>query len=451
MSDTKFKNKIKAEAGVQLPAQSTSKALTIDSSGNVVSSTVTDTELSYVSGVTSPIQTQLGNSATDISDLVTLSGVAANSTDLGSFTGTIIPDNSTNKQALQALETAIDTLPDPMEYKGVWDASTNTPTLTDGTGNNGDVYQVTVAGTQFTPAITFAVGDKVVYSGATGKYEKWDMTDSVISVNGQNGIVVLDTDDVSEGATNLYFTDERAQDAVGTIVANSTKVSLTYDDGTPSITADIISGSLVNSDISASAAITRSKLATGTTNHVVINDGSGVMSSEAQLSVSRGGTGVDASTVTDGQILIGNDASNGFSLATLTQGSGITITNGAGSITIAANSQANPNDIPDTAFTLANNQTSAADVTGFVFSNAAVRGFQALASVARDATSDVFEVFTIRGIQKGASWDMDVTSTGDDSGIVFSITNAGQIQYTSSDLAGHVSSKVTFRAQVNGI
>lgn len=41
-------------------------------------------------------------------DLITLSGVPENSTNLGTFTGTTIPDNQTNKQAVQALETEIE-------------------------------------------------------------------------------------------------------------------------------------------------------------------------------------------------------------------------------------------------------------------------------------------------------------------------------------------------------
>lgn len=53
---------------------------------------------------------------------------------------------------------------------------------------------------------------------------------------------------------------------------------------------DIGAGTLVNADINASAAIARSKLASGSANHVIINDGSGVLSSEAVLAVSRGGT-----------------------------------------------------------------------------------------------------------------------------------------------------------------
>ena len=51
------------------------------------------------------------------------------------------------------------------------------------------------------------------------------------------------------------------------------------------------------------------------------------------LKVTEGGTGVD-SAPTNGQLLIGNGT--GFALSTLTAGSGMTITNNAGSITLAA-------------------------------------------------------------------------------------------------------------------
>jgi len=60
-------------------------------------------------------------------------------------------------------------------------------------------------------------------------------------------------------------------------------------------------GAIVDADVNASAAIVRSKLASGTADHVVINDVSGVLSSEAQLSSTRGGTGVsNAGTLTYG-------------------------------------------------------------------------------------------------------------------------------------------------------
>lgn len=62
--------------------------------------------------------------------------------------------------------------------------------------------------------------------------------------------------------------------------------------------------------------------------------------SSGTLSVTHGGTG--QTSYTDGQLLIGNTSGNTLSKATLTQGSNITITNGNGSITIAASSSALP-------------------------------------------------------------------------------------------------------------
>lgn len=53
-----------------------------------------------------------------------------------------------------------------------------------------------------------------------------------------------------------------------------------------------------NADIKAGAAIDRTKVADGTGDHVIINDASGTLSSEAQLAKSRGGTGADNSSVT---------------------------------------------------------------------------------------------------------------------------------------------------------
>jgi hypothetical protein len=97
-----------------------------------------------------------------------------------------------------------------MEYQGAWNATTNTPALADGTGSAGDVYLVSVAGTQNlgSGAITFAAGDWAVYNGAI--WEKTINSNAVVSVNGQQGVVSLDTDDISEGATNLYHTNARA-------------------------------------------------------------------------------------------------------------------------------------------------------------------------------------------------------------------------------------------------
>ena len=84
------------------------------------------------------------------------------------------------------------------EYKGVYNASTNSPTLVDGTGDAGDVYRVTVAGSQNlgSGSISFAVGDYAIYNTA-GVWEKSDTTDAVSTVAGRTGDITLAAADVS--------------------------------------------------------------------------------------------------------------------------------------------------------------------------------------------------------------------------------------------------------------
>lgn len=57
---------------------------------------------------------------------------------------------------------------------------------------------------------------------------------------------IASTDALPEGVTNLYFTDERAQDAVGSALTDSSNIDFTYNDAGNTITAD-----LTNSGVSA--------------------------------------------------------------------------------------------------------------------------------------------------------------------------------------------------------
>ena len=68
--------------------------------------------------------------------------------------------------------------------------------------------------------------------------------------------------------------------------------------------------------------------------------------------VSTGGTG--QSSYTNGQLLIGNTTGNTLAKATLTAGSGITISNGAGSITISSSGGGGGNDTVSNLFLYAN-------------------------------------------------------------------------------------------------
>jgi hypothetical protein len=116
-----------------------------------------------------------------------------------------------------------------MEYKGTWNASTNSPSLADGTGDTGDVYRVSTAGTRNlgSGSITFDVGDYVIYNGTI--WEKSDTTDAVASVNGLTGVITLTTTNIGEG-TNLYYTDARARAAI-TLTTTGTSGAATYSGG----------------------------------------------------------------------------------------------------------------------------------------------------------------------------------------------------------------------------
>ena len=62
------------------------------------------------------------------------------------------------------------------------------------------------------------------------KNEGWESlthpADAVTSVNGETGVVVLDSDDITEGTSNLYFTDARVS-ANSDVTANTAKVGIT--------------------------------------------------------------------------------------------------------------------------------------------------------------------------------------------------------------------------------
>lgn len=89
-----------------------------------------------------------------------------------------------------------------MIYKGMWNATTNTPTLSDATGVVGWVYKVNVGGTINLGSgnITFVVADFLIHNGT--KWERSAGTDAVVSVNGQQGIVTLNKNDIGLGSVD---------------------------------------------------------------------------------------------------------------------------------------------------------------------------------------------------------------------------------------------------------
>jgi hypothetical protein len=90
----------------------------------------------------------------------------------------------------------------------LWNANTNTPTISDVTGTVGDTYIVSVGGTRDLGSgnITFSVGAWVLHNGV--KWETVSSASDVVSVNSKTGVVVLKTVDIEED-TKLYYTEER--------------------------------------------------------------------------------------------------------------------------------------------------------------------------------------------------------------------------------------------------
>ena len=101
--------------------------------------------------------------------------------------------------------------------------------------------------------------------------------------------------DELDGDLSTHISDTSTHGTASAIVGISDSQVLTNK------SIDSVNNTITNiadADIAATADITRTKLAPGTTDHVMINDGSGEVSSEATLAKTRGGTGADNSSVT---------------------------------------------------------------------------------------------------------------------------------------------------------
>lgn len=111
---------------------------------------------------------------------------------------------------------------------------------------------------------------------------------------------------VNDGSGTLSSEAQLSKTRGGTGVSSTatfpTSGVVVTEDGTHTLTNKTIDAdgtgnsitNIENADIKVGAAVDRSKLASGTSDHVVINDGSGVLSSEAQLASTRGGTGISS-------------------------------------------------------------------------------------------------------------------------------------------------------------
>lgn len=129
-----------------------------------------------VTGVTTGATGKVVTIATGNSNTLTSSGTTAIT--LTPVTGTV-SSSSSNLATGAQIQTAINTaVTGVLKYDGVWNASTNSPTLSSGSGTVGEYYIVSVAGSTNLDGITdWAVGDWAVFSDqATDAWQKIDNT-----------------------------------------------------------------------------------------------------------------------------------------------------------------------------------------------------------------------------------------------------------------------------------
>jgi hypothetical protein len=108
-----------------------------------------------------------------------------------------------------------------LNYKGTWNASTNTPTLVSSVGFKGDYYVVSFAGTTNLNGVTdWQINDWAVFNGSV--WEKIDNTDLVVSVNGQTGVVVLNAANVGAAANTVNILTTGLATGGGALTGNVT-------------------------------------------------------------------------------------------------------------------------------------------------------------------------------------------------------------------------------------
>jgi len=269
-----------------------------------------------------------------------------------------------------------------LSYQGTWNASTNSPTLTSSVGTNGYYYVVGTAGSTNLDGITsWNIGDWLIFNGST--WQKIDQSETLQFVTSADSSVTVTTTgataDLAVYSSPRLIAQVRNETgatlAKGTVVyingASGNKATVTKalatGDSTSAQTfglvfADIshnnngyaiLAGDIAGLDTSAFTAGQQLYLSSTTAgaytstkqyapNHLVyigVVTRSHANQGSIEVRIQNGYEmdelhNVSAQNATNGQVLIYNESTSLWEKHTLTDGTGISITEGAGSITI---------------------------------------------------------------------------------------------------------------------
>jgi hypothetical protein len=232
------------------------------------------------------------------------------------------------------VDSQIATIPSGLNFQGNWNASTNSPTLTSGSGTPGFYYNVSVAGsTNLDGETDWQVGDWAVFveAGATDKWEKIDNTSALTGV-GVSGRVTF-WNGTNTLSSNSNFTYDGNNLAVGGSMTwsggSSTESNLAYDrsitsfsdSGTSTVTLTI--GRQDGNSLSTSFNVPQGTVTgTGSNNRLALWNGTTAIDSNENLSISGNdlAIGTQAGTTTARLLLYGTTANNGASVIKTTNG-----------------------------------------------------------------------------------------------------------------------------------
>jgi hypothetical protein len=97
-------------------------------------------------------------------------------------------------------------------------------------------------------------------------------------------------------------------------------------------------------------------------------------------------------------------------------------------------------------FIASNDVSVSSDITGFLFDNTKTNSFTSnvIVKVVRSVGGNLSSMYTIEGNYNSNGWTIYPTVLGDNTGITFSITTGGQIQYTSTNITNWTSTDIRF-------